>query len=811
MKTSTIDTLADDYIVIDTEGKPVLRELAIVNSRGETICELHVDRESEVGHPNLHLQTLPDVLHQFARHSHNKVVVCHHVEHDRQVLRDSFTHAHIPWVEPQWACSCELARKELSDVHSYGLENLAHALNLQVNGQYFNGDRAHSALYDAEFTYQLYRLLRRRQNIRALKDRPNPFTSSRVDTPFQTHPNLDRVSQTEFERLKAVIRDVERDVNHQSQGVVVQGEPGSGKTHIIMRLADDLLDDHRLLFIRQPNNAESILYHTYSRILESLAESVGERTQLDLLLTRSLAPIVRAVVTGTEAQSDRVILEALASDRLDLLGAEGSRKQREYWDRIEKHAQRWWNETYSNSGYAPAILKGLMRYCRYTQLHLKNAVTRWLSGSELNGEELSSVGLESWPDRMSREAFALEAIAVLGKLSLLDRPLILVFDQLEALGMAEHRPILMAFGEAVKELFTHVPNCVIILNLFPDRWTQFQQLFDGSIVDRVSQTQIVLQKPPLSVMQDMISMRLEALPASTEDIFEPEELQDILEQSSIRKVINRASDYYRYRICNVPLPPQSEPALKVSTEDTISSAEVLRRLRHLEERVWSLRATLDHHGLSHDGQPAIPAGVEANSPALAPTIVSPSSSQQIVHAYLEDQRELLARQYEKPTICDDSDDIGKLRAIALAMSEIKSFQTQRLSLGKRKLPEHLVIQSSRTRVMGFLNTESSRSFLARLQNFNQLVLYHPHMRFGLFRDSRQRIMTGKVTQTAIERLKNAENGSFNILAKKERIELELINKMITDIRNRDLDVDLPDAMRAIAVWKGRTWLTKLFD
>jgi predicted ATP-dependent serine protease len=90
----------------------------------------------------------------------------------------------------------------------------------------------------------------------------NPFSNSRVDTPFQHHIDLKEVYQTEFVRLNSVIDEIKSDIkNHQTKGAVVTGEPGIGKTHMMMRLATERLASNRLLFIRQPNNIDSVLYH----------------------------------------------------------------------------------------------------------------------------------------------------------------------------------------------------------------------------------------------------------------------------------------------------------------------------------------------------------------------------------------------------------------------------------------------------------------------------------------------------------------------------------------------------------------------
>jgi len=82
--------------------------------------------------------------------------------------------------------------------------------------------------------------------------------------------------------------------NHQSKGAIVTGYPGTGKTHLMMRLAKDHLEHNRLLFIRQPNNLNSVLYHIYSRVLESFVEKVpnSSYSQMEHLLATSFSKII---------------------------------------------------------------------------------------------------------------------------------------------------------------------------------------------------------------------------------------------------------------------------------------------------------------------------------------------------------------------------------------------------------------------------------------------------------------------------------------------------------------------------------------
>src|SRR5919199_860834 len=534
-----------DFIVIDTEGKNELREIAIIDSQGKLIYEAFAKEHPDNYDKKFNIKSLREIIIDFLNLSQCKLVVFHNASHDTQVLKNSFRKAELKWQGIKSQCSCELAKSSLSDLPSYSLEYLSKRLNLKVNKKYFNPHLAHTARYDAEFTYQLYLKLMNPTTSNTLldnlQDKPNPFGSIKVATPFQDHVDYKKLYQTEFEYLKKIINDIKIDKNHQSQGVVVIGEPGSGKTHLMMRLAKELLKINRLLFIRQPNNADSVLYHTYSRILESFFKKVTDSpyTQLEYLLTNSFVKLISSTTIMTLHKKDQEILAAGKNNKLDLyesLGAEGTQRKREYWQHIEKRTNEWWANQYGVAGYSAQILKGIVKYCSYSEPRRKELVARWLSANELTQEESALIGLNNWNEEMSREAFSLEAIAVFSKLSLLDEPLIIIFDQLEALGYEYNQRLLMTFGESVKEIFTHVPNSLIILNLFPERWEQFKEIFDGAVIDRVSQYQIHLQRPTNEKLKEILQLKAQNTDLNIETLFDSAELENILNQKSIRAV-----------------------------------------------------------------------------------------------------------------------------------------------------------------------------------------------------------------------------------------------------------------------------------
>lgn len=849
----------DNFLILDTEGKDILSELALIDAQGKLLYEGFVkDHPSNYG-IRLNCKTLSEILQDFLKLSAGKILICHFAEHDTEILHNSFKHAKIPWQRRHIQCTWLMSKAQFPNLPSYALDYLSKHFSLTVQNRHFNARQAHRARYDALFTYQLYCKLVESQTMAAnTKDKvtqlniqvaelkqkkANPFAANRVDTPFQTHADLTEIYQDQFKRLHALLEDIKNDKNHQSVGAVVIGEPGSGKTHLMMRLAKEVLKHNRLLFIRQPTHAKSVLFHTYSRILESLMQEVPNTafSQLDHLLARSFSHIFQMSATAPRSRlaslikpkniKDEFILNIIQEDALALfekLGEEGSRKKLDYWQQIEKHVTEWWREKFGNlGGYAPLILKGLMKYCSYSDPHKRQIVRHWLSVYETESDELASVGLNTLGQEINKEDFALQAMGVFAKLSVMDEPLIIIFDQLEALGEKTNQDILLSFGAAVKEIFTHVQNSLIILNLYPERWEQFKQVFDGSIIDRISQSEIALNKPSDDKIKQILLLRAQPQQVEINKIFTKDDFNKILAQESIRSILKWASHYYQFRAEGVPLPENLRTPIDKMREEIEKLNRLMqqmgKRYVELQKRVESLEKT----GSSSQSVPTKLAR-PPSTPVVSKAVETvPSIELQVIESetveshslenseefgeiidYLIQQSDMMAKNYDKPTIIDDADDIGKLIIILQNFKLIRELELDHLRLGKRILPEHLLINAVQPFVVGFLQVSPSQ-FVTRIKNFNELVINHKNIRFGLFRDARQTPITGKVSCEEIEKLHNAPNGKFIDMDRDGRISFEIIYKLITEIANKDVDFELKLALSALEAHFKKSWLIQL--
>jgi hypothetical protein len=368
---------------------------------------------------------------------------------------------------------------------------------------------------------------------------------------------------------------------------------------------------------------------------------------------------------------------------------------------------------------------------------------------------------------------------------------------------------------------------LIILNLFPNRWQQVQQIFDGSIIDRISQYQVMLDQPQVEEIKEILQLKAAEVQTDLASLFTTQELEQIINNKrSIRAVVNNAAEYFRYKYKNIPLPNSANVNVGIS-ESSLPSEQILSRLEKLESQQNKLEKLLQNIAQAvnifmgkteTDHESVVEKNTQTRSSdlPLEPTItisnLAPKSLKEQIITYLETQQATLEQEYSDTEILLDEKDAGKLKDIIQAFKNITDLEMDVLP-SKQVLPPHIII-SNKNICIGFLSSCKGSKFTARIQNYNEFVATKQQLKFILWRDVKSdRLGEKTLGSQAIAQLNNTKNGEFKLWQRSDRLTFELIYQFISDIYNQDLEIDLDTelkpALEILADYFQEYWLIKI--
>lgn len=518
----------------------------------------------------------------------------------------------------------------------------------------------------------------------------NPFISDRVTDPFNVGSSFLDIEDVNEDAFRTVSREIELVTSMgQCRGILVLGEAGTGKTHLIARIRAKLASKVRMLFVPRPTNAESVMSSTWTKILESLNQPLHpvespETSQADKLLRTAFTALVRQ-----HAKDDLGIGFKTRDDinRCCLKIEAGSATAEE----VEKYGIRnrlleAFRHRHGTVGqHGNALLAALLNYVVYRARDRRVRVIEYLRNFEVDDDTCNALGVRPWTlvsdassnaDASSaREEWALDCIRVISKLATHDKPLVLAFDQVE--GLRNKLELTRAWGDTIREIMDQGSNIVVISCVFPSLWEEwFTRPRDGyapledSVQHRMAASTVTLR--PFSPVQaiELAQRRLSVLDARVRrptPLFpftapELEELYRSQPRRAIRLFIQRCSELFMARVFGAS-----------NAAEATSPTEVL--LQFIEKCQATERQSADPEWIGVIGEFVL---------ALAQTSPRP-----------------------------------------------------RLSYRTRVLPEHLVYAfpgSPNAIVLGVLNARGM-SFTARMRNWNRLREQYPNFRFLLTRSA----------------------------------------------------------------------------
>jgi hypothetical protein len=273
----------------------------------------------------------------------------------------------------------------------------------------------------------------------------NPFLQNRVDTAWDARSIATDVPTINDEAFQHVLRTIaEVRASRQSHGLLLQGEPGSGKTHLLNRVRRWIQQDEHAWFvyilpITAPDRVyRDILQATAGDITRGAPDTHGI-TQLAVAVARLFMSDINAPIREIADWWRRVMDEYPAGDALA--------------DYLIKHLDVF---------ILPLNLDGsVVRVVAQFLAGRNRAAARdWLLGRSLPDETLATLGVAF---NLDEESTALTALSTLIRLGGEFSTVVFAFDQIEGLQIdPDDRTGLLSFAHAAAQVLAQHENVAVV-------------------------------------------------------------------------------------------------------------------------------------------------------------------------------------------------------------------------------------------------------------------------------------------------------------------------------------------------------------
>ncbi len=274
---------------------------------------------------------------------------------------------------------------------------------------------------------------------------PNPFDplTFRVENFWERDSGwtdaVESIHLKELQQLEGYVQSVTAD--HQTRSYVLIGDSGCGKSYMLGRLKQQLNAHAFFVYIGPWDDDSYIWRHILRYTVNSLMRTPEGEVESQLLLWLKSLP----------ALQQKGLLTRLMGEK----------------QRFVKYLK----DAYAIDIYQPhdffSALYGLIRP------DLQALACEWLRGDTLAEEDADCLGIKTYVDS---EYAAKEVLANIGRISVQTKPIVLCFDQIDKVALANTTTTLNMLWSVNSTLYnSKVPNICVIISLIAETWNRAKE------------------------------------------------------------------------------------------------------------------------------------------------------------------------------------------------------------------------------------------------------------------------------------------------------------------------------------------------
>jgi hypothetical protein len=391
----------------------------------------------------------------------------------------------------------------------------------------------------------------------------NPFLQDRVDSPWQeAFQDVPEINQKAFQSCLNSVEAVYR--GNQSRGLILHGEPGSGKTHLLQRLRFFTQKDPRTWFIYIPPFTGPGRF--WRHLLERFFYDICQRSKESERSREGAAE--EGLKEEGPGQGPLTQIEEALTRHLMAKPLDSTQELSRWWQRIcqqDAPGEALFKRLGSTFDHLtvryrldPEVMKVLRQYVTWNHRSIAYA---YLLGRDLPEEELALLKVKN---SLEDEERAKQAVLTFCHLAGRNFTIILAFDQIEGLQLTiEDLDGLRTFGNNAVDLMGQCENLLVLSAVQTYFLKSLNRAIHTAYYDRIAQDESVLGLLTRDSAKRLIEYRLRHLP----------ELVDLKKQ-------DRTLD---------PLWPFTQRQIEqLIPAGGLSARELIRKARHLLEGMVSL-------------------------------------------------------------------------------------------------------------------------------------------------------------------------------------------------------------------------------